>query len=107
MCVSSLHEEGVGIMSLRQQNATCGDTVRNKTTGQLLCRLLAALVLINIEGEIDSALAFTQLPELVGVKVCTQRASHVVEPRLSQGSIVEQPFDQDDLGAVANLLPCI
>ena len=59
-------------MSLRQQNAPCGDTVRDKTTGQLLCSLLAALVLINIEGEIDGALAFTQLPELVCVKVCTQ-----------------------------------
>ena len=30
-----------------------------------------------------------------------------MEARLPQGSIVEQPFDQDDLGAVANLLPCI
>ncbi len=74
-------------MSLRQQNATCGDTVRDKTTGQLLCSLLAALVLINIEGEIDGALAFTQLPELVCVKVRTQRAGHVVEPRLTQGSM--------------------
>ena len=52
-------------MSLRQQDATGGDTVRAKTMGQLLCSLLAALVLIDIEGEIDGALAFTQLPELV------------------------------------------
>jgi hypothetical protein len=59
-------------MSLRQQNAPCGDTVRDKTMGQLLCSLLTALVLINIEGEIDAALAFTQLSELVCVKVCTQ-----------------------------------
>ena len=52
-------------MSFRQQNATCRDTVRDKPMGQLLCSLLTALVLINIEGEIDSALAITQLAELV------------------------------------------
>ena len=59
-------------MSLRQQNATCGDTVRNKTTGQLLCRLLAALVLINIEGEIDSALAFSNVRILRYIPVLTR-----------------------------------
>jgi hypothetical protein len=67
MCISSLEEERVGIMSLRQENATCTGTVRDETTGQLLCSLLAALVLIYIEGEIDGAFAFTQLPELVRV----------------------------------------
>ena len=30
--------------------------MRDKTMGQLLCSLLTALVLINIEGEIDGAL---------------------------------------------------
>ena len=30
-----------------------------------------------------------------------------MESRLPQCGIVEQPFDQDHLGAVANLLPCI
>ena len=42
-------------MSLRQENATSRDTVRAKTMGQLLCSLLAALVGIDIEGEIDGA----------------------------------------------------
>jgi len=94
-------------MSLRQENATCRDTVHDKTMSQLLCSLLAALVLIDIEGEIDGAFAFAQLAELVSVELCTQGAGHVVESRLPQGGIVEQPFDQDHLGAVANLLPCI
>jgi len=94
-------------MTLRQENPTCGDTVRGETTGQLLCSLLAALVRIDIEGDMDGAFALTQLPDLVWVEVCTQRAGHVVESRLPQGGIVEEPFDQDDLGAVANLLPGI
>ena len=94
-------------MSLRQENATCRDTVHDKTTGQPLCSLLAALVLIDIEGEIDGAFAFAQLAELVSVELCTQRAGHVVESRLPQGGIVEQTFDQDHLRADANLLPCI
>ena len=94
-------------MSLRQQNATCRDTVHDKTMSQLLRGLLAALVLIDIEGEIDGALAFTQLVELVGIQMRAQRTGHVVESRLPQCGIVEQPFDQDHLGAVANLLPCI
>ena len=52
-------------MSLRQEDAASSDTVRAKTMGQLLCGLLAALVGIDIEGEIDGALAFAQLAELV------------------------------------------
>jgi hypothetical protein len=60
-----LNEEGVGIVTLRQENATCGDAVHGKAIGQLLCSLLAALVLIHIEGDINGAFAFAQLPELV------------------------------------------
>ena len=58
MWVSSLDEEGVGIMPLWQQNATCRDTLHDKTMSQLLCSLLAALVLIDIEGQIDGAFSF-------------------------------------------------
>ena len=94
-------------MTFRQEDATCRDTMPDKTMSQLLCRLLAALVLIDIEGEIDGAFALAQLAELVSVELCTQRAGHVVESRLPQSGIVEQPFDQDHLGAVANFLPCI
>ena len=94
-------------MSLRQENAAYRDTVRDKTMGQLLCGLLAALVLIDIEGEIDGALAFAQLAELVCVEMCTQRTGDVVKARLPQYGIVEQAFDQNHLGAMPNLLPCI
>jgi len=58
-------------MTFRQEDATCRDTMPDKTMSQLLCRLLAALVLIDIEGEIDGAFAFAQLAELVSVELCT------------------------------------
>jgi hypothetical protein len=83
VCVSSFNEEGVGIVSRRQQDATGGDTVRTKTMGELLCCLLAALVLIDIEGEIYSAWTITELAELNVVEMDTQRASHVVKSCLS------------------------
>jgi hypothetical protein len=60
-------------MPIRQQNATCRDTVLGKTMSQLLGSPLAALVLIDIEGEIDGAFAFAQLAELVSVELCRER----------------------------------
>ena len=94
-------------MPLRQGNATCADTVRDKTTGQLLCSLLAALVLIDIEGEIHGTLAFTELVELGVIQMRAERTGHVAKARLSQNGIVEQSFHENDLGRSPNLLPCI
>ena len=37
----------------------------------------------------------------------TQRAGDVTKTRLPQRGIVEQPLDEDDLGAMSNLLPGI
>lgn len=94
-------------MSLRQENATCGDSVCDKTMSQLLCGLLTALVPIDIEGDIHGALAFTELAELGIVQMRAQRTGRVAKARLPYGDIVEQTFDQNYFGAVANLLPCI
>ena len=59
--ITALNEEGVGIVTLRQQDAASSDTMRAKTMGQLLCGLLSALVVIHVEGEIDGAWPLTQL----------------------------------------------
>ena len=68
---------------------------------------MAALVGIDIEGEIDGARAITQLAELVCVEMCSQRTGDVVKARLPQYGIVEQALDKNHLGAVPDLLPCI
>ena len=94
-------------MPLRQENATCRDTVHDKAMNQLVCSLLAALVLIDIEGDIHGAVAFTELAELGIVQMRAQRTGRVAKARLPYGGIVEQPFDQDHFGAVTNLLPGI
>jgi len=86
---------------------TCRDIAHDKTLSQLLCSLLAALILIDIEGDIHSALAFTELAELGVIQMRTQRAGHIRKAGLTQHRIVEQSFDQDHFRAVANLLPCI
>ena len=39
--------------------------------------------------------------------MCAQRAGDVLKARLPQYGIVEQSLDQNDLGAVPDLLPCI
>ena len=75
--------------------------------GQLLGSLLAALVLIDVEGEIDRALTFAQLAELVRVEMGSQRTGDVMKARLAQGRIIEQSLDKNHLGAVPDLLPGI
>ena len=59
MHVSTAHEEGVGIVPLRQKNATSGNTVRGKPMGQLFCCLPATLVGIMVESNIDDARSVT------------------------------------------------
>ena len=78
-------------MSCRQDNPANRDRLWGQTMGQLFCSLLSALVLIDVEGDIDSLLAFTELAELGVVQMGAQRAGHVVEPRLPQSGIVKQP----------------
>ena len=75
--------------------------------GQLFGGLLAALVGIDIESEIDGARTFAQLAELVRVEMGSQRTGDVVKARLPQYGIVEEALDQNHLGAMPDLLPCI
>jgi len=94
-------------MTIGKENATRRDTVLDKTMSKLLCSPLAALVLIDIEGDIHGAVAVTELAELGIVQMRAQRTGRVAKARLPYGDIVEQPFDQNHFGAIANLLPCI
>ena len=69
--------------------------------------LLAAAVGIDIEGEINGARTVAQLSKLAGVEMRAQRAGDVAKTRLPQHGIVEQPLDENHLGALPNLLPGI
>ena len=68
---------------------------------------MSALVGINIEGEIDGALSFAQLVELLCVEMSAQRTGDVVKARLPQYGIVEEALDKNHLGEMLDLLPCI
>jgi len=74
---AALNEERVGIVALRQHDAASSDASSAKTVGQLLCRMLAALVGIDIEGEIVRAWTMSELAELGIAKMGSQRAGHV------------------------------
>ena len=51
--------------------------------GQSLCSPLSALVGVDIEGEIDGALAITQLVELGVIQMGAQRAGRVLKTGLA------------------------
>ena len=68
---------------------------------------MAAVVGIDIEGEINGTPTVAQLSKLAGVEMGAQRAGDVVKTRLPQHGIVEQPLDENHLGALSNLLPGI
>ena len=76
-------EERVWIVTLWQQDAKGHDAVCAKAMGQSLCSLLSALVGVDIEGEIDGALAITQLLKLGVIQMGAQRASRVVKTGLT------------------------
>jgi hypothetical protein len=76
------NEKRVGIVTLWQQDAKGHDAVCAKAVGQSLCSLLSALVGVDIEGEIDGALAITQLVELGVIQMGAQRAGRVLKTGL-------------------------
>ena len=94
-------------MALGQEDATGSDTLHTQTMGQLQRRVLAALIGIDIEGEINSAWSVAKLSKLVRVEMGAQRTGEVVKTRLPQHRIVEQSLNKNHLGALPYLLPGI
>jgi hypothetical protein len=68
--------------------------------------LLSAAIGIDIEDEIR-ARAITQLLELESVEMRAERTGDVLKTGLPQRGIVEQPFHENHLGTLLNLLPGI
>ena len=105
--ITALDEEGVRIVAFGQEHTASGDALGAETLSQSLRGLLAAAVGIDVEGEIDGALAIAQLLKLTGVQMRAQRAGGVAKARLPQHGIVEQALDENHLRTLLNLLPGI
>ena len=80
--VPTPNEERVWIVTLWQQDAKSHDAVCAKAMGQSLCSPLSALVGVDIEDEIDGALAITQLVEVGVIQMGAQRAGRVLKTGL-------------------------
>ena len=66
---------------------------------------MAAAVGVDIEGEIDGARTFAQLLKLVSVEMGAQRAGGLAKTCLPQHCEIEQTFDQNHRGKLANQFP--
>ena len=84
-----------------------GDSLRTETKCESLRGLLSTAVGVDIEGEVNGARAVAQLLKLAGVQMRAQGAGDVAKTRLPQHRIIEQPLDENDLGALLNLVPGI
>jgi len=89
------------------KHAASGDALGAETLCKSLRGSLAAAVGIDIEGEINGALAVAQLLKLESVEMRAQRTGDVAKTRLPQHGIVEQPLNENHLGTLLNLLPGI
>ena len=66
---------------------------------------MATAVGVDIEGEIDGARTVAQLLKLFRVEMGAQRTSDVAKTRLPQHREIEQTFNQNHRGKLANRFP--
>jgi hypothetical protein len=103
--ITALDEEGVRIVTIGQENAASGDALRPQTMCELLRGLLAAVVGVDIEGEINGARTIAQLLKLVSVEMRAQRTGGMAKTCVPQHREIEQTFDQNHCGKLANRFP--
>ena len=94
-------------MAIRQEHAASADALRPETKCQLLRGVLATAVGICIEGEINGTRTVAQLLKLARVQMRAERAGDVAKTGLPQHGIVEQSLDENNFGAMLNLIPGI
>ena len=87
--IAALNKEAVGILSGGQGYAPSSHSLSPETPRHSLSRLLAALVRVGIESQIDGPPAIAQLLELSRVEVVPHRAGDIVEPSLPKHGVVE------------------
>ena len=103
--ITALDEEGVRIVAIGQEDAASGDALCAQALCQLLRGLLATAVGVDIEGEINNARTVTQLVKLFSVEMGAQRTSGVAKTCLPQHRKIEQTFNQNHRGKLANRFP--
>lgn len=69
--VATLDEEAVGVVSVGQGYASSGHALSPETPRHPLSRLLAALVGVGIEGQVDCPRGVTQLLKLSRIEMAT------------------------------------
>ena len=94
-------------MAIGQKHAARGEALCPETKCKLLRSVLATAVGVCIEGEINDTRTVAQLLKLARVQMRAERAGDVAKTCLPQHRIIEQPLDENHLGAVLNLFPSI
>src|SRR4030095_10272271 len=82
-----------------------GEALCPETKCKLLRSVLATAVGVCIEGEINGTRTVAQLLKLARVQMRAERAGDVAKTCLPQHCIVEQPLDENDLGALLRVIP--
>lgn len=88
-----------------QKDAASSDPLPPETIGQLPRGMLAAAVIVDIEGEINGARTIAQLLKLPSGEVSAQRTCGIAETCLPQYRQVEHAFDENHAGELAHRSP--
>ena len=100
------HEVTVGIMTVRQLDDVYFGTSALQPLRQRGCRLLAGMVGIAIEGNVElPAAAVAELRKLGRCQMGSESAGGVAKPRLPEYGKIEKSFDENDGRILVHRLP--
>ena len=103
---SACNEVAIGIMSARQLDDAGGCAGTLQAPRKLVSGALTGLVFILVKDDVDRARgAITELLELTRRQMCADGAGGIAKAGLPKHGQVEQTFDQDHGGEVADRLP--
>ncbi len=66
---ASPDEEAVGVMAIGQRYTANAHSLLSEPASQRFCRLLAAVVAVGVEGQIDGSRAVAQLVKLPDIEI--------------------------------------
>jgi hypothetical protein len=96
----------VGIVTVRQVHNRCSHAGIFQAFGELPGDLLASLVFIFIEGDVDHAIGnLAKLVEMGGGEMGAHSGGRMAKTGLPQHGQVEQAFDENQRGEMTNRVP--